>query len=124
MFVGALLTRPHSLDAVRAQLAGVDAKDVIYIEAPQKDGIHGFTNDPETLHACVNAVKNATGSGAPEPGKGMPIYFYLKSDATGIQRRRPIWISSREDAAGELGPGMQDCLEKFDRNARVDPPGH
>ena len=24
----------------------------------------------------------------------------------------------------ELGPGMQDCLNKFDKTARVDPPGH
>lgn len=118
------MTKPHSLDSVRAQLSGVDAKDVLYIETAQKDGIHGFSNDPETLHACVNAVKNAIGSGAAEAGKGVPVYFYLRSDGAGIQRRRPIWISSREGAASELGPGMQDCLDKFDRTARSDPPGH
>lgn len=120
--MAALRGGPYPLTEFRKQLAGIAVDDVVYIESRQTDGTPGFSADRGTVKTCYDAVLHAESKSKAGHKMGTPIFFYLRPDDTGLQRRRPVWVSTREMVAEEFGEGMKACFDSFDKTAKPQAP--
>lgn len=113
---------PMPLKSFRAQVRDVPLPEVVYIEsATEPGGKTKFSNDPETIAACMEAVQSAIGAST-DRKMTIPLFFYLKKKTGGIRHRRSLWISPRDTVERDFGPKMGACVDSFAKTAQAKPP--